>query len=153
MIFSGCGDWGLFFVAMCWLLIEVAFLIVEHGLCSCGLRAQLLHSMWDLPGPGVEPMSPALAGRFFTTQPPGKPRSGVFKQGCCAVIHGVAKSQTPLTELTVPQRHLGRFLKRALASTLDQNQNLEEVRHGNLCFLMALKTCQVVLTWPWLWKA
>ena len=23
--------------------------------------------MWDLPGPGIEPMSPALAGRFSTT--------------------------------------------------------------------------------------
>ena len=27
----------------------------------------------DLPYPGVEPMSPALAGGFFTTEPPGKP--------------------------------------------------------------------------------
>ena len=28
--------------------------------------------MWDLPGPGLEPASPALAGRFLTTAPPGK---------------------------------------------------------------------------------
>ena len=30
----------------------------------------------DLPDPGLEPVSlvsPALAGRFFTTEPPGKP--------------------------------------------------------------------------------
>ena len=27
----------------------------------------------DLPDPGIKPMSPALAGRFFTTEPPGKP--------------------------------------------------------------------------------
>ena len=33
--------------------------------------------MWDLPGPGIEPMSPALAGRFFTTEPPGKPSPGL----------------------------------------------------------------------------
>ena len=26
-----------------------------------------------LPNPGIEPASPALAGRFFTTVPPGKP--------------------------------------------------------------------------------
>ena len=32
--------------------------------------------MWDLPGPGLEPVSPALAGGFLTTAPPGKP--GVF---------------------------------------------------------------------------
>ena len=29
--------------------------------------------MWDLAGPGLKPMSPALAGRFLTTVPPGKP--------------------------------------------------------------------------------
>ena len=27
----------------------------------------------DVPDPGIEPMYPALAGRFFTTVPPGKP--------------------------------------------------------------------------------
>ena len=27
----------------------------------------------DLPDPGIEPMSLALAGEFFTTKPPGKP--------------------------------------------------------------------------------
>ena len=30
-------------------------------------------SSGDLPNLGVKPMSPALAGRFFTTEPPGKP--------------------------------------------------------------------------------
>ena len=29
--------------------------------------------MWDPPRPGLEPVSPALAGRFSTTAPPGKP--------------------------------------------------------------------------------
>ena len=28
--------------------------------------------MWDLPGPGLEPVSPALAGVFLTTASPGK---------------------------------------------------------------------------------
>ena len=28
----------------------------------------------DLPDPGTEPASPVLAGRFFTTEPPGKPK-------------------------------------------------------------------------------
>ena len=44
---------------------------VEHRL-SCGTRAQLLHSKWDLPRPGLEPVSPALACGFLTTVPPGK---------------------------------------------------------------------------------
>ena len=42
-------------------------------LSNCGSRAQPLRGMWDLPGPGVEPLSPALAGRFSTSAPPGKP--------------------------------------------------------------------------------
>ena len=28
----------------------------------------------DLPNPGIQPISPALAGGFFTAGPPGKPR-------------------------------------------------------------------------------
>ena len=39
---------------------------------SCGSWAQLLQGMWNLPGPGIEPMSPVLAGRFLSTSPPGK---------------------------------------------------------------------------------
>ena len=27
----------------------------------------------DFPHPGIKPVSPALADRFFTTEPPGKP--------------------------------------------------------------------------------
>ena len=34
--------------------------------------------MWDLPRPGHEPVSPALAGRFLPTAPPGKPSSKSF---------------------------------------------------------------------------
>ena len=30
----------------------------------------------DRPNPGIEPKSPALTGRFFTTEPPGKPECG-----------------------------------------------------------------------------
>ena len=38
--------------------------------------------MWDLPGSGIEHLSPALAGRFFTTEPQGKP--------CILVLYLVA---------------------------------------------------------------
>ena len=61
-----------------------ASVVVAHGLSSCGSRtvecrlsscgawAQLLCGIWDLPGAGIEPVSPALAGGFLTTVPPGK---------------------------------------------------------------------------------
>ena len=45
----------------------------RRSLSSCGSRAQLLRGMWDLPRPGLKPVSPALAGRLSTTAPPGKP--------------------------------------------------------------------------------
>ena len=33
----------------------------------------LFPTLVDLPDPGIKPVSPALAGRFFTGEPPGKP--------------------------------------------------------------------------------
>ena len=43
----------------------------------------------ELPNPGIEPRSPALAGGFFTTEPPGKPNIiGIFiKRGKCGHLH------------------------------------------------------------------
>ena len=80
--FSSCGKRGPLFIAVRGPLTIVASLVAEHRLqtrrlSNCGTRAQLLCSMWDLPRPGPEPVSPALAGRFSTTAPPGKP-SNVF---------------------------------------------------------------------------
>ena len=60
-------------VAVC-KLNSCCFWALEHRLNSCDSWAQLFHSMWDLPRPGIKPMSPALAGGFFTTEPPGKPQ-------------------------------------------------------------------------------
>ena len=52
---------------------------LEHRFSSFGAWVQLLRSMWDLPGPRLKPVSPALAGGFLTTAPPGKSqRSKVF---------------------------------------------------------------------------
>ena len=45
---------------------------LEHSLSSYGARAQLLRGMWDLPGSGIKTVSPALAGGFLSTVPPGK---------------------------------------------------------------------------------
>ena len=40
------------------------------------LSALPFPSPGDLPGPGIEAVSPALAGGFFTAEPPGKPMVG-----------------------------------------------------------------------------
>ena len=76
--FSSCGKWGPLFIAVHGSLTIAASLVTEHRLqtrrlSSCGSWTQLLRGMWDLPGPGLEPVSSALAGRFLTTAPPGKP--------------------------------------------------------------------------------
>ena len=77
--FSSCGKRRPLFIAVRGPLTVAASLVAEHRLqmrrlSNCGSRAQLLLGMWDLPRPGLEPMSPALAGRVSTTAPPGKPQ-------------------------------------------------------------------------------
>ena len=42
--------------------------------------------MWDLTGPGVEPVSPVLAERFLTIGPPGKSRNFLLISGLHAVL-------------------------------------------------------------------
>ena len=94
--FSSCSERGLLLVLVHGLLIAVASrcgaralgvwasVVAVRGLSSCGSRAPerrlsscraralLLRGMWGLPGPGLEPVSPALAGGFLTTASPGK---------------------------------------------------------------------------------
>ena len=81
--FSSCGKRGPLFIVVRGPHTIAASLVAEHKLQtrrlrSCGSRAQLLRGMWDLPRPGLEPVSPALAGRLSTTVPPGKPKLHVF---------------------------------------------------------------------------
>ena len=76
--FSSCGKQGPLFIAVRGPLTLVASPVAEHRLqtrrlSSCGTWAQLLRGTWDPPRPGLELVSPALAGRFSTAAPPGKP--------------------------------------------------------------------------------
>ena len=96
--FSSCGKRGPVFIAVRGPLTIAASVVVEHRLqtrrlSNCGSRAQLLCGMWDLPRPGLEPVSPASAGRFSTTAPPGKPPFALFWSGffylCCWVIEAL----------------------------------------------------------------
>ena len=110
-------SWGYSLVAVHRLLIAAPSLVVEHvlqgalasavmaqGLNSCGSQVpehrldghgtwvQLLHGMWDLPRLGIGPGSPALEGKFFTTEPP-KGLFNSFKyssQPCLLVLYVIA---------------------------------------------------------------
>jgi len=64
--------------------MAVTFLVAEHGLQSTWAQQLQLMGLiapwhvesswgtWNLPGPGIKPMCPALAGRFSATEPPVK---------------------------------------------------------------------------------
>ena len=57
----------------------IPWTVACHAPLSMGFPRQEYWSGFPFPSPGVlpnsgiEPVFPALAGRFFTTEPPGKP--------------------------------------------------------------------------------
>ena len=64
--------------SLCWLLLlwspgsrHMNSVLVAHGLESSVSVVVVVHHMWDLPGPEIEPVPPALAGGFLTTGPLG----------------------------------------------------------------------------------
>ena len=75
-LFSSCSAWALhrggFSCCRAWALDAQASVVPAHGLSSCGTWALVAHAMWNRPGPGIKPMSPALAGGFPSSVPPGK---------------------------------------------------------------------------------
>ena len=54
-------------------LTVVASSAAEPRLSSCDAQDEFQHSIWDLAPQGIEPVSPALADHFLTTEPPEKP--------------------------------------------------------------------------------
>ena len=69
--FSCCGVQALAHAGFC----SCGSQALEHRLNNCGTRASFLRGMWDLSRLGAEPVPPALAGRYFTPEPPEKPLS------------------------------------------------------------------------------
>ena len=60
-------------------LSSCSSLALERCFSSRGSLSQFSRSMWDLPRGRIKPVSPALAGRFLTTGPPGKPLFSTLK--------------------------------------------------------------------------
>ena len=124
---SSCGKWGPLFIAGRGPLTIAASLVAEHRLqtrrlSSCGSRAQLLRGMRDLPRPGLEPVSPALAGRFSTPAPPGKPEPQLLSLrvwSLCSATREAAMVRGPCTAMKSGPR--SPQLEKALAQKLRPN--------------------------------
>ena len=52
----------------------------------------MFRDMWDLPGPEIEPMSPVLASRFFTTESQGKLPGQLLNRGARLGGEGLVSS-------------------------------------------------------------
>ena len=110
--FPRCGEQWLLYVAVLGLLVAVASLeefrlwgtrasvVVAHGLNSCST------AMWSLAGPGIEPMSPALAGGFLSTVPLGKSINSYFKCKWCSVHFSSVAQLCPTLRPHGPQPSL-----------------------------------------------
>ena len=64
------------YFCLCWVFVgahRLPLVVVSRGYSSLQCPSSRHTScMWDPPGPGIEPVSLALAGRLPTTGPPGK---------------------------------------------------------------------------------
>ena len=144
-------------LAVCWLLIVLASVVelrlqgaqapaavahglnsfdswaLEHSLNSCGTWAQFLCGMQNLLRPRIEPESPALTGRFFTTELPGKP-----KQAVLIIVTFVIKRWTNMKRKLLKRKSIN--MTRILA--------FEEVRLEGLIYLgYTLNFLKVPPTW------
>ena len=94
-LFAASGGYSLLWCAgfsLRWLLLLRSTDSRLAGFSCCVTWAQqwwhtglVAPRMWDLPRPGLEPVSPALAGGFLTTVPPEKPSSFTLNVAtvCC----------------------------------------------------------------------
>ena len=65
---------------------RVGSVVAVRRFYSCGTQVQLLRGMWNLPRSGIEPISPALAGSFLPTVPPGESHSFLSDQSSFILI-------------------------------------------------------------------
>ena len=71
--FSSCGEQGLLSSCSVWASLCCGFSCCRAQALEHRLQQLWLCGIWDLPRPGIELISSALAGGFFITELPGKP--------------------------------------------------------------------------------
>ena len=105
--------------------------------------------MWDLPGLGIEPMSPALASRFFTTEPPGKPSSVLALRipgtgAWWAAVFGVPQSRTRLKRLSSSSSSMTSKGEISLLSPFCRDPNLLAVLQTWTAFFCLFAFCMLL---------
>ena len=133
-----------------------------HGIFQARIWSGLpFPSPEDLLDPGIEPASPALAGRFFTTEPPEKPLGtcnwATFQERTCKRIkHCFLKSLFFLILcLIFPVLKNGCFWTVVLEKTLERPLDCKEIKpvnsKGNQSWIFIGKTdaeAETPILWP-----
>ena len=86
-----------------WVSVTASPGLYSAGLNSCGSGAQSLHGMWCLPDPRIKDVFPALAGRFFTTEPLGNPHFLIclFSLSCSSSLYTLDPWTTQISPIWV----------------------------------------------------
>ena len=88
----------------------------------------------DLPDPGIEPVSPALAGRFFTTEPPGKLCGHLGSRGEWALFCLSQLSSTWFSKNSIHKKE--HVIRAGMGSN---SQILGDLLKQSLCYLVEHK--------------
>ena len=97
---SGCGEWELLSSCRAMAPQCTGSGVVAHG-PNCSAACGIL-----VPGPGIEHVSPALAGKFLTNGPPGKSPVLVFKLHICVTLKNYNEKNTPPQKNPSPTKTL-----------------------------------------------
>ena len=81
-----------------WVLTRLScFVLFFFGYAGSSLlRGLVASTIWDLLRPGIEPVSPALAGQFFTTDPPEALHRASLWSEAETFLKAVKQNQSPL---------------------------------------------------------
>ena len=94
--------------------------------------------MWELPGPGLEPVSPALAGGFLTSTPPGKPY----------LVHSLPSPHTRIYSLTT--RMYASYVHHFILVAQSTHFSSNDAAYGGVFIMKDSKLVEKAEIWQWL---